>query len=50
VKGTVAKANKDDVELLYWTGVSWMAAIVIDKEDNDGWLKCPKRKPWFTGL
>jgi len=42
VKGTVAKANKDDVELLYWTGVSWMAAIVIDKEDNDRMAEMPQ--------
>ncbi len=34
-KGTVAKANKDDVEALYWTAVSWLGAIVLDKGDNE---------------
>lgn len=34
-QGTVAKADKDDVELLYWTGVSWLAAISADKNDMD---------------
>jgi len=32
-KEAVAKAEKKDVELLYWTGVSWMAAISIGKDD-----------------
>lgn len=41
-KGTVAKANKDDVELLYWTAVSWLGAIVIDKEDNDRMAEEPQ--------
>jgi len=35
-QATAAKIdNKEDVELLYWTGVSWMAAISIDKNDMD---------------
>ncbi len=34
-QGAVAKANKDDVELLYWTGVAWLAAISADKNDMD---------------
>ena len=34
-KGAVAKAKKEDVELLYWTGVSWMAAISIGKADPE---------------
>jgi tetratricopeptide (TPR) repeat protein len=34
-KGTAAKANKDDMDLLYWTGVSWLAAIALDKNDMD---------------
>ncbi len=33
--GAVAKAGKDDVELLYWTGVAWLAAISADKNDMD---------------
>jgi len=34
-KGTMAKADKDDVELLYWTAASWLGAIVLDKGDNE---------------
>lgn len=35
-QATAAKINnKEDVDLLYWTGVSWMAAISIDKNDMD---------------
>jgi predicted anti-sigma-YlaC factor YlaD len=34
-KNTVAKAKKEDVDLLYWTGVSWIAAISLDKNDMD---------------
>lgn len=34
-KGTAAKANKEDMDLLYWTGVSWLAAIASDKNDMD---------------
>jgi tetratricopeptide (TPR) repeat protein len=34
-KGTVAKVNKDDMDLLYWTGISWIAAINMDKNDMD---------------
>ncbi|HUO58376.1 MAG TPA: TRAP transporter TatT component family protein [bacterium] len=34
-KATAAKANKDDVDLLYWTGVSWLAAISLGKDDAD---------------
>ncbi len=29
----VKEADKDDVTALYWTGVSWMAAISIGKDD-----------------
>lgn len=33
-KGTVARAKKkEEAELLYWTGVSWMAAISLGKDD-----------------
>ena len=46
-KGTVAKANKDDVELLYWTAVSWLGAIVIDKEDNDRMAEEPQAEALF---
>jgi len=34
-KATLAKTRKEDVDLLYWTGVSWMAAISLDKNDMD---------------
>lgn len=34
-KVAVAKANKDDLDLLYWTGLSWMAAISIGKDDPE---------------
>jgi tetratricopeptide (TPR) repeat protein len=34
-KAAVAKANKDDMDLLYWTGLSWMAAISIGKNDPE---------------
>jgi tetratricopeptide (TPR) repeat protein len=34
-KAAVAKANKDDLDLLYWTGLSWMAAISIGKDDPE---------------
>ncbi|HEY5039505.1 MAG TPA: TRAP transporter TatT component family protein, partial [bacterium] len=34
-KTAVAKAKKEDAELLYWTGVSWLAAISIGKDDPD---------------
>ena len=34
-KETAAKANKDDINLLYWTGVSWLAAISIGKNDPE---------------
>lgn len=34
-KSTAAKTNKDDVDLLYWTGISWIAAINMDKNDMD---------------
>jgi len=34
-KAAVAKMNKDDMDLLYWTGVSWMAAISIGKDDPE---------------
>lgn len=34
-KAAVAKTNKDDLDLLYWTGVSWMAAISIGKDDPE---------------
>ncbi len=34
-KTAVAKARKQDVELLYWTGASWLAAISIGKDDPD---------------
>lgn len=34
-KTAVAKMNKDDLDLLYWTGVSWMAAISIGKDDPE---------------
>jgi tetratricopeptide (TPR) repeat protein len=34
-KTAVAKLNKDDADLLYWTGVAWMAAISIGKDDPE---------------
>jgi predicted anti-sigma-YlaC factor YlaD len=34
-KAAVAKAKKEDIELLYWTGLSWMAAISIGKDDPE---------------
>ena len=34
-KAAVAKAEKQDVELMYWTGVSWMAAISVGKDDPE---------------
>jgi tetratricopeptide (TPR) repeat protein len=34
-KAAVSKMNKDDMDLLYWTGVSWMAAISIGKDDPE---------------
>jgi tetratricopeptide (TPR) repeat protein len=41
-KGTAAKANKDDVELLYWTAASWLGAIVLDKGDNERMAEEPQ--------
>jgi len=32
-KKAVLEGTKDDVAALYWTGVSWMAAISLSKED-----------------
>jgi predicted anti-sigma-YlaC factor YlaD len=32
-KAAVVKIEKKDAELAYWTGVSWMAAISVGKED-----------------
>ena len=34
-KAAAAKASKDDIDLLYWTGVAWIAAINMDKNDMD---------------
>jgi predicted anti-sigma-YlaC factor YlaD len=34
-KAAVAKTKKEDIELLYWTGLSWMAAISIGKDDPE---------------
>ncbi len=34
-KGAAAKAKKEDIDLLYWTGLSWMAAISIGKDDPE---------------
>ena len=34
-KAALAKAKKEDVELLYWTGVAWMAALSADKTDME---------------
>jgi predicted anti-sigma-YlaC factor YlaD len=34
-RAAVAKARKQDVALLYWTGVSWMAAISLGKADPE---------------
>jgi len=34
-KAALAKTKKEDVELLYWTGVAWMAAISADKTDME---------------
>ncbi|HJT24289.1 MAG TPA: TRAP transporter TatT component family protein, partial [bacterium] len=30
-----AKVRKEDIDLLYWTGLSWIAAINMDKNDMD---------------
>jgi predicted anti-sigma-YlaC factor YlaD len=30
-----SKVKKDDIDLLYWTGVAWIAAINMDKNDMD---------------
>jgi len=32
---TAAKVRKEDIDLLYWTGVAWIAAINMDKNDMD---------------
>jgi predicted anti-sigma-YlaC factor YlaD len=32
-QAAVKRAEKKDVELLYWTGVAWMAAISLGKDD-----------------
>lgn len=32
---TAAKVRKEDIDLLYWTGLSWIAAINMDKNDMD---------------
>ncbi|HTA76178.1 MAG TPA: TRAP transporter TatT component family protein [bacterium] len=34
-KAAVSKLNKDDADLMYWTGVAWMAAISIGKDDPE---------------
>jgi hypothetical protein len=34
-KTAVAKINKDEIDLLYWTGVSWLAAISTGKDDPE---------------
>ncbi len=34
-KAAVKDTNKDDLDLLYWTSVSWMAAISIGKDDPE---------------
>jgi predicted anti-sigma-YlaC factor YlaD len=34
-KAAVAKVGKQDIDLLYWTGVSWLAAISTGKDDPD---------------
>ncbi len=35
LKGAIAETSKDDMDLLYWTGLSWIAAINMDKNDMD---------------
>ncbi|HVZ79940.1 MAG TPA: TRAP transporter TatT component family protein [bacterium] len=34
-KAAVALAKKEDIDLLYWTGVSWLAAISLSKDDPE---------------
>ncbi len=34
-KAAVAQVKKEDIDLLYWTGVSWLAAISLGKDDTD---------------
>jgi hypothetical protein len=34
-KAAVAKTKKEDIDLLYWTGVSWLAAISLGKDDPE---------------
>jgi tetratricopeptide (TPR) repeat protein len=34
-KAAIKDTNKDDLDLLYWTGVSWMAEISIGKDDPE---------------
>ncbi len=34
-KAAAAKVEKEDLDLLYWTGVSWLAAISVGKDDPD---------------
>lgn len=34
-KAAAAKVKKEDVDLLYWTGVSWLAAISLGKDDPE---------------
>jgi predicted anti-sigma-YlaC factor YlaD len=34
-KAAVLKAEKKDTEMLYWTGVAWMAAISLGKDDPE---------------
>jgi predicted anti-sigma-YlaC factor YlaD len=41
-KAAVAKAKKQDIELLYWTGLSWMAAISIGKDDPELVVNVPQ--------
>ncbi len=48
-KAALAKANKDDVELLYWTGVAWMAAISEGKDDVELLGDRPQAEALFYG-
>ena len=40
----LAVMTKEDAEALYWTGLSWMAAFIVDKFDMKLALSSPKAK------
>ncbi len=46
-KAAAAKAKKEDAELCYWTGVAWMAAISVGKDDQDLVSDVPQAEALF---